>query len=599
MSSRPSSSTNTDAPPLRASSIDDEDATDATGVQRISLKRNRSSSFDTWNKKDDDDNNTDAADMLLEGKEEEEEEEAIREVGTTGSFVVEEESVREVHGNKAYEAYPYVKILSLSISATNDQYEHDDMIIIKNLYKKIGGQIKHSDDKFREKFIYNPDDYNDDGTPARLKKNDDDKVKTICINILTQQKQKQIQMHFKLNRKEEERNKENNKLIQANIRHVETGIKERIQFALKQHRFVAKYYKYFFDKEEYWSVARDELFHASTIGIKWGQYCCCCMDDVHGSSLLSSSSSSSSLSSSASSSLSSSTNIILNLGRRAASELRKDIKTMQKDINNDADLLLQELQNGKNIGTSSYLDHRQQHQSDDAVEFFLPFIGLSEDHLSTLLFEIFPTYERRRNIKTLDLFGNNIDSLQQIANKLVSSSTASLHRALVVPCTKSMSCLNLDGNSVLDKIQQQNDPNETVALLTILSAFKRICRISSSRSSSNNNSCDFNNSSVSALHCFGPKIEYALRINHAGRILIEGNNNTDTNVNNTNTNTNNVVVQHDKNENNNTTYVLPLSVWPIVLKRSYNDIDKDPTGLHYLIRHGPIIAAITNKWSSN
>jgi len=59
-------------------------------------------------------------------------------------------------------------------------------------------------------------------------------------------------------------------------------------------------------------------------------------------------------------------------------------------------------------------------------------------------------------------------------------------------------------------------------------------------------------------------VEYALRINHAGRRLVEG---------------------------SHVATSLPRSIWPIVLerviKKSYRD---DPfTGLYYLLRHGPVL----------
>jgi hypothetical protein len=71
-------------------------------------------------------------------------------------------------------------------------------------------------------------------------------------------------------------------------------------------------------------------------------------------------------------------------------------------------------------------------------------------------------------------------------------------------------------------------------------------------------------------------VEYALRINHAGRSLL---------------------IQDSKNNDDRS---IPVSVWPIVLKRvdvfpkMKNEIDF--TGIYYLIRMGP---AVANRQSIN
>jgi hypothetical protein len=80
-----------------------------------------------------------------------------------------------------------------------------------------------------------------------------------------------------------------------------------------------------------------------------------------------------------------------------------------------------------------------------------------------------------------------------------------------------------------------------------------------------------------SIDSYGLEIEYELRMNHAGRILIEDGNvinddddNDDDNVDDDN--------HGNKNENESNRkakrrgrrhFVLPLSVWPTVLERSY------------------------------
>ena len=190
---------------------------------------------------------------------------------------------------------------------------------------------------------------------------------------------------------------------------------------------------------------------------------------------------------------------------------------------------------------------------------------LSEDHLSTLMFETLQTYDHLKSL----VVGNHIVSLRNIADRLESE-------PFLPSYSRGLTRLLLDENPVLEKIKN-NDPHEIAALLKILSRFQRIRQIQELPSSTVNG-------------C-GPRIEYALRSNHAGRILVEG------------------------NSNNN----VPLSVWPIVLARSYNksppkavpvasttegaatpgtennNKTKEPTGLFYLIRHGPIIDAIASQ----
>ena len=73
---------------------------------------------------------------------------------------------------------------------------------------------------------------------------------------------------------------------------------------------------------------------------------------------------------------------------------------------------------------------------------------------------------------------------------------------------------------------------------------------------------------------YGSDVEYALRINHAGRSIVEGGGG------------------HHVGS-------IPLSLWPTILERAYeeseysicyNEIPKNATGLHYLLRNGPALA---------
>jgi len=106
----------------------------------------------------------------------------------------------------------------------------------------------------------------------------------------------------------------------------------------------------------------------------------------------------------------------------------------------------------------------------------------------------------------------------------------------------------------------EEDPKEKAAILIFLKTFNTVCNLEGFKKDD-----------------YDPDVEYALSINHAGRNIVEGNGDRP----------------------------LPLSVWPIVLERSfeksgyvkiyYDDYgtikeeQKHPTGLYYLLRNGPAL----------
>jgi len=171
-----------------------------------------------------------------------------------------------------------------------------------------------------------------------------------------------------------------------------------------------------------------------------------------------------------------------------------------------------------------------------------------------------------------------------------------------------MTKLDLTQNPVLEKLKDNNNnTDEKVALLKILSRFKRIDSIETKEGSR-----------YCSIKSYGPQIEYALRTAHAGRILVEGNNvdhysqgddNKTVCDNNEDENTKgyegdgggekNRQGKHSSKDTLNKS-IVPLSVWPKLLERSYKhciggDNKKDATGLYYLVRNGPIIGAIASQ----
>jgi len=169
---------------------------------------------------------------------------------------------------------------------------------------------------------------------------------------------------------------------------------------------------------------------------------------------------------------------------------------------------------------------------------------LNDNQLETILFEIVPKF---RNISTLRLVGNEIQSVQSIVDRVKSDDKTCI-------VSKSIRHLDLRKSPVMNKMKE--DPKEKTAILSFLQTFNTVCNLGG---------CEVGD--------YDPDVEYALRINHAGRSIVEG--------------------SVDRS--------LPLTVWPIVLERSfgksghiydYYDIkeQKNPTGLYYLLREGPALA---------
>jgi hypothetical protein len=187
-----------------------------------------------------------------------------------------------------------------------------------------------------------------------------------------------------------------------------------------------------------------------------------------------------------------------------------------------------------------------------------------DDNLFTILLcEIIQKFPKLRK---LDLSNNEIRSIQPVADKIKMD-------ASLLP-SKSLRILNLADNCIMCFLYDHlvKDPKEKAAVLSFLK------------------SC----SSIHELEWGGilcdPDLEYASRINHAGRNLVEGWGDSDR-------------------------VLLPLSVWHIVLEQAYvesklfipdyenldhsdlEDIDsifppdeKNITGLYYLLREGPALA---------
>ena len=169
--------------------------------------------------------------------------------------------------------------------------------------------------------------------------------------------------------------------------------------------------------------------------------------------------------------------------------------------------------------------------------------GTKSSHLDALLLGICPKFP---NLSELCLFYNKIESFRAIVDTIKNDSTCTI--------SKSIRHFPLKGNPVMKKIKE-GDSNEKKALLSLLDSFNTIYKLGYK------DEVDYDSD-----------VEYALRINHAGRSIVKGGDHS-----------------------------LPLSVWHIILERSYQKYGgiyddsschrnkKDPTGLFYLLCNMPAL----------
>ncbi|OEU18214.1 hypothetical protein FRACYDRAFT_236485 [Fragilariopsis cylindrus CCMP1102] len=173
-----------------------------------------------------------------------------------------------------------------------------------------------------------------------------------------------------------------------------------------------------------------------------------------------------------------------------------------------------------------------------------------------LIFNKLLTTEYYPNITGIALQNNGIETFQGVV-----SENFIVNRTLVK--------LLIDGNPVTEKLLD-NDKNEQDALLSILSNYNRVSCIGSEVISNGSGSGSVGRWESIKLKRYGPNIDYALRINYAGRTLIE-------NVpllpvpvpvlpSAVMTVTNTTTTDADGTRSS-----IPLSLWPIVLERSANN----------------------------
>jgi len=173
----------------------------------------------------------------------------------------------------------------------------------------------------------------------------------------------------------------------------------------------------------------------------------------------------------------------------------------------------------------------------------LHYSKINNKRFETLLFEILPRFP---NVSCLDFEKNEIQSVRHIVDRIKNDKTCFV--------SKSLRELGFDANPMMNKVRA-NDPNEKAALVSFLRTFNTVCHLG-----------------VYYVDSYGSDVEHALRINHAGRRIIEGGG-------------------HHVGS-------IPLSLWPTILERAYDksddsicasEIPKNATGLYYLLRNGPAL----------
>jgi hypothetical protein len=199
--------------------------------------------------------------------------------------------------------------------------------------------------------------------------------------------------------------------------------------------------------------------------------------------------------------------------------------------------------------------------------------GMTDHGLQRLIVDVVPLYP---NLNTVSVPANQIKSLQfllafeeawkahqQTLNAGLNATNQFNEGYLFPIFSSSLQTLNLQHNPIMKK--RTNDPLEQQAFELLLKEYFPSL------------------GSLSSWDDWDPPIEYLLRINRGGRVLIEGNRPSVTNDNACHTIRSRI----------------PLSIWPTVLERAYKTSTRgflpareDATALFYLIRNGPVLAEI-------
>jgi len=170
----------------------------------------------------------------------------------------------------------------------------------------------------------------------------------------------------------------------------------------------------------------------------------------------------------------------------------------------------------------------------------------TSNNLQIAMIHLVPKF---RNLSIVDLSGNLIESVQPIMNIINNNNGED-----VTPPPKSqLRVLNLSCNPIFKNMK--DDPVEKMAMLSFLQTFDTICNLGGSRKLFIR---EINNPQMGE---YDRDIEYALRINHAGRSIIECK---------INSSTDSTASTNDGGRSSS----IPLSLWPTIMEHAYETSDQ-------------------------
>lgn len=238
----------------------------------------------------------------------------------------------------------------------------------------------------------------------------------------------------------------------------------------------------------------------------------------------------------------------------------------------------------------------------------LKYCGLRQEDLEDLFFDsLLPNSHRYPQLTVLDLANNDIDSLQKIAERIAcipnnnnidgGGEGGDVNGMTTANTNIRLRQLILTRNPVLERTETSEEHN---SIVTVLKYFQELGCLGFPRCSDSNGKGNCGGRGKKRLKAWHPELEYWLRINRCGRVLVEGRMQQQRGVGGGTSRTNDSLVDDDYGD------VIALSIWPRVLERAYQTAnygvfqedlytseDDIPyranraTGLFYLLRHKP------------
>jgi hypothetical protein len=173
------------------------------------------------------------------------------------------------------------------------------------------------------------------------------------------------------------------------------------------------------------------------------------------------------------------------------------------------------------------------------------FLRLTNDSLKTVMIDVLPKFTK---LSVINLCVNLIESVQPIMNIINNNNGEDSKELYVTPSPKSqLRDLYLSYNPIFKNMK--DDPVEKMAMLSFLQTFNTICNLGGSKLSIN----EIYNPQMGE---YDRDIEYALRINHAGRSIIECK---------INASTDSTASTNDGGRSSS----ISLSMWPTILEHAY------------------------------